>query len=168
LSMSQVHQALRRLTAAGLYVEVTQQVRRHDLVRFLVHGLPFVFPARPMHLTRGAPTAWVCPALSGTPLASIAKDDTPPIWPHAEGRTRGLAVEPLHHCVFQAMRDPKLYALLGLIDAIRIGRARERDMAEKELRSRLSDKPEIVTPDPEFDKIMSKVRSRDLPRKVDL
>ena len=35
-----------------------------------------------------------------------------------------------------SLRDPILYELLALVDAIRDGRARERKMAEKELISR--------------------------------
>jgi hypothetical protein len=37
-----------------------------------------------------------------------------------------------------ARRDPALYDLLALIDAIRMGRARERNVAEKEITQRLS------------------------------
>ncbi|MEG7523780.1 MAG: hypothetical protein M3H12_11860 [Chromatiales bacterium] len=36
-----------------------------------------------------------------------------------------------------AKRDPALYELLVLVDAIRGGRARERELAIKELRARL-------------------------------
>jgi len=35
------------------------------------------------------------------------------------------------------MRDPQLYELLALLDALRDGRARERALAAKELGSRL-------------------------------
>ncbi len=36
-----------------------------------------------------------------------------------------------------AQRDPSLHEMLALVDALRIGRARERAMAEKELARRL-------------------------------
>jgi hypothetical protein len=36
-----------------------------------------------------------------------------------------------------ARRDPVLYELLALVDALRDGRARERRMAERELSTRL-------------------------------
>ena len=36
-----------------------------------------------------------------------------------------------------AKSDPKLYELLALVDTLRVGRARERTMAEEELRKRL-------------------------------
>ena len=51
---------------------------------------------------------------------------------------RGAAVEPLYRSVPQAARlDSALYELLALVDAIRIGRARARKLAESMLRSRL-------------------------------
>jgi len=34
-------------------------------------------------------------------------------------------------------KDPKLYELLALVDAIRGGKVREREMAKKEIRKRL-------------------------------
>jgi hypothetical protein len=42
------------------------------------------------------------------------------------GVVRGQAIAPLYRSVPQAAsNDPKLYALLSLIDAIRVGRVRE-------------------------------------------
>jgi hypothetical protein len=64
--------------------------------------------------------------------------DPPPVWPDPEGSTRGVAFEPLYPTVPQAARrDPALYELLALVDAVRDGRARERKIAEKELVKRL-------------------------------
>lgn len=48
-----------------------------------------------------------------------------------------MAFSPLYKSAPQAARrDEKLYELLALVDAIR-GRARERDLAARELRKRL-------------------------------
>ena len=49
-----------------------------------------------------------------------------------------MALEPLYKTApAAALRDPTLYELLALVDAIRDGRARERKIAEQELISRL-------------------------------
>lgn len=141
MSMSQIHAGLKRLAESGLYSEATQQIRRHELVGFLTHGLPYVFPARLGQITRGVPTAWASPALAGTPLSSISADDFPPVWPSATGNRKGASVEPVHSSVIQAMKDPAMYALLSAIDALRVGRARERQMAEYELKQRLLHEP---------------------------
>jgi hypothetical protein len=52
---------------------------------------------------------------------------------------QGAAVQPLDSSVpGAARRDPALYDLLALVDALRIGRARERSLAEKEITQRLN------------------------------
>lgn len=49
-----------------------------------------------------------------------------------------MTFEPLHKTVPEAAaKDPVLYELLALIDGLRDGRARERQIAERELGTRL-------------------------------
>ena len=61
-----------------------------------------------------------------------------PVWPDARGDTKGQAVEPLFNSVIYAIgRDDELYALLALVDAIRIGQSRERNLAIKMMKQRL-------------------------------
>ncbi len=48
------------------------------------------------------------------------------------------AIEPLHDGVPIAVQsDKELYALLALVDVLRVGRAREREFAEAELQKRI-------------------------------
>jgi hypothetical protein len=62
----------------------------------------------------------------------------PPVWPDPEGEVRGTATSPIYKSVPKAARqDEQPYELLVLVDAIRGGRAREREIAIKELRERL-------------------------------
>lgn len=50
------------------------------------------------------------------------------------GTARGVALEPLYPTAPAAARaDPQLYQCLALIDALRSGRARERNLAEEHL-----------------------------------
>lgn len=138
LSVSQAHRSVQRLMAGRLFVEVEMRVHRENLARFLTHGLPHVFPARLGELVRGVPTAWACPALNSPFFKSLASDDPPPVWGDKEGILRGRAVEPLHGNISHATKgDSELYALLALIDTLRVGRAREREVAEKELVERI-------------------------------
>lgn len=135
MSASEVHAAVRRLIEARLVDPETKRVRRDALHKFLVHGVPYAFPANPKEVTRGMPTAWAAPAMSGKISSS---DQIPPVWPDPEGRVQGASVQPLYPSVpGAARRDPELYALLALVDALRIGRARERVFAEKEISRRL-------------------------------
>ena len=87
-------------------------------------------------LTRGMPTAHAAPPLRD----QLAASDAPaPVWPDPEGTVRGEEFAPLYRSVPQAARaDERLYELLALVDALRGGRARERELAVKELRTRLA------------------------------
>ena len=68
-----------------------------------------------------------------------SSDQLPPVWRDPDGPVQGAAVKPLYGSVpGAAQRDPELYHLLALVDALRIGRARERALAEKELGERLN------------------------------
>ena len=70
----------------------------------------------------------------------IAGDEPPPVWPYAEGTSRGIEFKPLYAKVpLAAEQDGRLYEILALLDAIRDGRARERSIAERELIVRLGD-----------------------------
>jgi hypothetical protein len=108
---------------------------RNNLKEFLVHGVKYAFPVE-----RGGPTRGVPTAEAATPLSQHFSQafPLPPVWPYAEGSVRGLAFSPLYQNVpAAALRDPKLYELLALVDAIREGRAREREIAIAELTTRI-------------------------------
>jgi hypothetical protein len=83
---------------------------------------------------RGQRTAWAATPLSKSILAS----GSPPVWPDANGDAWGVALEPIHPSVPDAVRkDQDLAELMALVDALRIGSARERNLAKKELKKRL-------------------------------
>jgi DNA-binding Lrp family transcriptional regulator len=135
MSASEIHAAVRRCADAGLINFETRRPLRKPLEEYLLHGVRYAFPAKRGSLARGIPTAHAAPPLVG----KIGLDDLPPVWPDPEGNTKGYALEPLYGSVPKAAkRDRKLYELLALVDAIRIGRARERKLAEEELKKRLA------------------------------
>lgn len=145
LSPSEAHEAVRRCLAAGLVVTDPRAgkqkglsallVNRAALLDFLEHGVRYVFVPDRGTMVRGMPTAHAAP-----PLAKQFVEDSepPPVWPTEDGMTRGLAFSPLYSSApSAAAKDPALYELLSLVDAIRGGRARERNMAIAELKKRL-------------------------------
>jgi len=135
LSPSQVHASLKRLERSRLVDAQTGRPLLKAVEEFLIHGVKYVFPAQRGEATRGVPTAYAAPPLSSQ---IIDNGDLPPVWPDAEGSVRGVTLEPLHKAAPKAARkDPALYQMLALIDALRDGRARERQLAEKELSARL-------------------------------
>ena len=135
MSASEVHNAIRRASESGLMNLTTKRPNRQALVEFLVHGLRYVFPAVRGGVTRGLPTAHGAPPLKDR----IAGGESVPVWPDPEGEVRGEELRPLYKSVpAAARRDPALYELLALLDAVRAGRARERTIAIDELKRRLS------------------------------
>lgn len=136
LSASEAHGCIRRLIESRLVEPDSRRVIRRSLLRFLVHGAPFAFPANLRETTRGLPTAWGAPVLRD----SFTADEAPPVWPDPEGTVRGQSVKPLYpSAVLAARRDPSLYDLLALVDALRLGRARERKLAAELLEKRLTE-----------------------------
>lgn len=137
LSPSEVHGAIQRLRSSRLLhgAALKDKPNVSALEEFLVHGLKYAFPAEHGEVTRGIPTSYAAEPLKSEIAAS---NDLPPVWPWHEGNTRGVAFEPLYKSVpHAALRDPALYQLLALVDAIRDGRARERNLAERDLVQRL-------------------------------
>jgi DNA-binding MarR family transcriptional regulator len=134
LSPSEVHASVRRAQKLGL-VDADRRPIRAALLELLIHGVKYVFAVERGGMTRGLPTAHAAPPLA----AEIeAGDDPPPVWPDPEGTVRGEELKPLYRSAVKAARnDTKLYQCLALVDAIRGGRARERQLAEKHLRKLL-------------------------------
>ena len=133
MSPSEIHAAIKRLQQARLLhgPEMREKPNLSALEEFLLHGLKYAFPAEHGQVTRGLPTSFAAPPLKDE-IAS--GDELPPVWPWRDGETRGIAFEPLYKSApAAALRDPVLYQLLALVDAIRDGRARERKIAEKHL-----------------------------------
>lgn len=104
----------------------------HNLAEFALHGAKYAFPAVKLPLVIGVPTSHSAPAFAGV----FAPGSTDFVWPHPNGSVRGVGVEPLHPSVpFAAMQDTKLYEMLALFDALRVGKARERGMALERLQA---------------------------------
>jgi hypothetical protein len=138
MSPSEVHGGIRRALAARLFDGVRNVPLVKALEEFLVHGVKYAFPPDRGSLTRGLPTSYAAPPLKGK---IVQPDEPPPVWPDPEGNERGYEFSPLYKSVPRAAaRDSALYELLALVDAIRDGRARERELAVRELKARLEKK----------------------------
>lgn len=137
MSASQLHAAVKRALTAQLAVRKGGDIVPHlrNLEEFLISGLKYVFVPEQGELTRGLPTSYAAPPLDKHFAAS---QEPPPVWPHPKGTVRGMSFSPLYSLAPRAAQmDDKLYELLALVDAIRGGRARERELAIKELKKHL-------------------------------
>ena len=140
MSASEINAGVKRCLAANLLVTdfvggKNPKPALKAVEEFLVHGLKYAFVAERGELTRGVPTGYAAEPLKGMILTS---DEPPPVWPYPQGEARGYSFSPLYRSAPQAaLADQRLYELLVLVDAIRGGKAREREMAIAELRKRL-------------------------------
>lgn len=129
LSLGEVHKAAKRLELSRLIIFDQRSVNLSAMMEFLVSGVPYAFPAKLGVPSRGIPTAFSAP-----PLAQEFMDGGMVVWPAHNGRSRGLALTPLSPAVSTIWEENQdLYRALTLIDALRVGRARERKRAREHL-----------------------------------
>jgi hypothetical protein len=138
ISKTEVNTALRRCFDVGLANldrKGIPSVNTKALFEFIMYGIRYVFPARLGEITRGITTSFAAPVLEGK---LISAGDLVPVWPSPHGTAKGQAVEPLFKTVpFAVRRDLELYAMLALVDSIRLGQARERKVASELLEHQL-------------------------------
>lgn len=105
-----------------------------NLLEFLQHGIQYAFAVEPGKISKGIPTAHSAPVLSKQIIAE--KDQY--IWEDPHGKVRGQVIEPLDKRVADIIKkDPELYDILALIDAIRVGKNREKEIAGRLLKEKI-------------------------------
>jgi DNA-binding Lrp family transcriptional regulator len=142
ISKSTAHGSVRRLLKNRLIHESSTAMARvaeGSALDFLCFGVPYVFAPDTVPAARGVPTG----------LRSFAQNDADTmsgalslVWPSRLGDGRGIGIAPLVPAAVELpARDPKLYRLLALVDALRIGDAREREVARTILRGEFTRAP---------------------------
>lgn len=130
ISPAEVSVALERNRIAGLVDEEKARVNVMALKDFLVYGIRYSFPVQPAGLVRGMPTA----SSAGPINQIISSNGEKYVWPDSKGTERGQAIVPLYgNATIAIKEDADLYALLAIVDSLRIGKARERAAAIEEL-----------------------------------
>lgn len=138
LSASETHSAMLRLRAARLLNASGKRPMRRNLIEFLTCGLKYIWPAQLEGPVSGIPTAYAASPLREL-LIEMDASLPVPVWPYAQGTHYGFELTPLYRTVpHAALRDPELYELVALCDALRLHQARISQLAEELLRERLS------------------------------
>lgn len=133
MSQSEVSESGARSKHAGLLDPKGKTVMRMALMELLQYGLRYVFPQKPGAVVRGIPTSH-----SASPLKELIESTESYVWPYGKGTARGHSIIPLYPSVPEAaLKDENLYELLALVDALRVGRAREKELAVTELKKLL-------------------------------
>jgi len=137
LSPAEVSYSLQRSALAELIDPSKKKVMRKAFLEFIQYGLPHVFPAIKGSIATGIPTAFSSPVMSRYLMTNHSGEMI--VWPYAEGEARGESITPLYpNAVKAALRDPELYELLALVDAMRLGKVREKEIALKLLKEKFS------------------------------
>jgi hypothetical protein len=135
LSKSTVALSIGRLREANLLKhDEAGRLRINRLAArdFLEHGARWIAPATVGDFELGFATAHSFESLA----RKLSGDPDPVVLPLPHGPVRGRAVSPLHpKAPAAARKDPDLLRLLAIVDALRIGRARDREVAVAELRT---------------------------------
>ena len=126
ISAAEISMAMERNRMAQLISADKKRVNVLALKEFLVYGIKYCFPAPLRRIVRGTPTA-----SSASPINQvIASNGNTVVWKDSSGSVRGQSITPLFPSAVEASKkDPDLYALLAIVDALRIGNARERQVA---------------------------------------
>ena len=130
MSASSVSESLERCRKAQLVDKNKKRVNTLALQEFMEHGFAYVFPVEPGRVIRGVPTY-----VSASPLKEqVSNSAEQYVWRYAKGEARGQQIAPLYPSVPEAaLRDEELYQLLVIADTLRVGRAREKEIAVAEL-----------------------------------
>ena len=133
ISQSEISECLSRSKYSGLIDASRKRVSVLNLLDFIQYGIKYVFPQQLGPIVRGIATAH-----SASPLDKEIQSNQNYVWPYARGNMRGQAILPLYKSVPKAvLKDKKLHEVLALVDAIRVGKVREQNLAIKFLRERL-------------------------------
>jgi hypothetical protein len=85
------------------------------------------------------PTAWSVAGLMEQLSSSSSSSSSSVVWPDPNGTMRGESITPLYDGAADAgRRDNRLHRALALVDALRIGQARERNIAGELLKDELT------------------------------
>lgn len=135
LSPSQINSAFKQLVATKLITPYQPPDKPAPILQaceeFFIYGFKYLFPAKLGGITRGMPTSYAAPSFKGQ--ITLGHDPIP-VWPYAQGTEKGVALMPLYPSVPESLNkypNPALYDFLTLLDAVRSGRAREKQIAEK-------------------------------------
>jgi hypothetical protein len=133
MAVSVVHGSIGRSELARLISRSSGGIRviRSAVHEFVIHGAKYAFPGILGPLSKGVPTAVAGPILR---TCFEQADTLPPVWPDPEGSGYGPGLTPLSPIVPKACKkDLLLLDALTLVDALRIGAAREQELAVSHL-----------------------------------
>lgn len=133
ISQGEIAKSLARLKSAHLVQD--KRVNRSAALEFIIHAVKYVFPIELGPLAAGVPTA-----ISAAPHKKMVvhHDSDNYVWPFSHGKMRGQVIKPFYPKLAEAaLKDEKFYEIMAAIEILRMGRARERKLAEQFLEKKV-------------------------------
>lgn len=138
ISAGEVSESLNRAVFSGLISSDKKTLKRISIIEFLKYGIQYVFPVQAGSFVRGIETAHSAKILKN----KIVSEDIY-VWPYAKGHIRGLSIQPLYPDLPQAcLKDNKFYEIMSIVDVIRVGKVREKQIAFEFLEKRIRNEQE--------------------------
>jgi hypothetical protein len=134
ISAAEITYSLQRSAQAGLLDFAKEKPMCKTILEFIQFGLPYVFPAIRGPVQAGIPTAYSAPV-----MRQLISTNEKLVWPHPDGKIRAESIEPLYpNAVKAALSSQEVYDLLALLDGVRTGKVREKQVAMKLLTEKFS------------------------------
>lgn len=129
-----IQRALQRLAEVGLYLPARGEIAAGPATELLGSAVRFIVPAKFVGKGAGTPTAWYVGELAGR--LHVHGAEIPVVWGNDEDSgVPGIMLEPIDAVAPElAERDARVGGLLRAVDAVRIGGAREREVAAEYVR----------------------------------
>lgn len=129
ISQGEVAKSLARLKKAGLISG--KRVNRAAIKEFLIHAVKYLFPVEVGALGIGIRTAVMDPFFKNS---IIQNDEDIYVWPSPKGTERGQVITPFYKNLAEAARNnKKFYEICSIVELLRLGRVREKNIASQEL-----------------------------------
>lgn len=135
---SAVHTAVKRLIDARLMTSGTEgrpRILVEQTIEFICFGASYVFPAKIGPVSLGLPTG-----AHASPMSEVlnVSEDMKLVWASPAGSFRGESISPIHHKLPDlALQDESIYRLGVIVDSIRVGGAREKNIARDLVKSEI-------------------------------
>jgi hypothetical protein len=112
----------------------SRKVIRPNLIEFAVHGARYAFPPVSGGLAGGVPTGVLASPLAG----EVNAPECAFVWKYANGQARAATLSPIYPSApFAALQNPSMHRKLALLDGIRTGGVRVRQISAELLRKEL-------------------------------
>ena len=110
-------------------------MNRTAALEFILHAVKYMFPAEIGALAIGVPTAVSAPAHK---KMVVQNGEDVYVWASVLGNKRGQVIKPFYPKLAEAaLKDEDFYDFISAIEILRIGRARERKLAETYLEKKI-------------------------------